>query len=388
MAISYYGYTISPNQIETGEGFLICRNVPLARTGTQDYLGTEIGLDKAEIVKVNRDAEEVFSEAAMASFEGKPVTNDHPPVLLDPETVGMYEKGHVQNIRRGEGEWSDFIVGDLHIHDAQLIEDIRNGKREVSCGYEVDYDDNGDGTYSQKNIRGNHVAVVETARAGHKAAIMDSNTSKPKKAERKKKMNKKGTFFKIFGQAANGKSDDELTQLAMDAAEMLDEEKVATEVKTEEETKDADPMEEIRDAIKNIIDRLDKVEAKGEEIKKDAEEEVKEDPFDEALEELKEVKGGEEAVVIPAEEMDGCGSKSVDSATLLMAMKPVVSAITDADQRKAVTDALIGAIKAPSEDLNKVLDAAASHAEKVTVVDNEALQSAYAKMNPHTRKED
>ena len=46
--ISYYGYTISPNQIETGEGFLICRNVPVARTGTQEYLGREIGLTGAD----------------------------------------------------------------------------------------------------------------------------------------------------------------------------------------------------------------------------------------------------------------------------------------------------------------------------------------------------
>ena len=42
MAISYYGYTISPNQLETGDGFLICRNVPIARTGKQEYLGTEV----------------------------------------------------------------------------------------------------------------------------------------------------------------------------------------------------------------------------------------------------------------------------------------------------------------------------------------------------------
>lgn len=76
--ISYYGYTISPNQIETGEGFLICRNVPIARTGTQEYLGREIGLEgKAAdaIVTVYRSSSEVFSEAALASFEGKPATN-------------------------------------------------------------------------------------------------------------------------------------------------------------------------------------------------------------------------------------------------------------------------------------------------------------------------
>ena len=380
MAISYYGYTISPNQLETGEGFLICRNVPLARTGTQDYLGTEIGLNRQDVIKVNRDEDEVFSEAAIASFEGKPVTNNHPPVLLDPETVGQYEMGHVQNIRRGTGEWSDYLIGDLHIHDAQLIEDIKIGKREISCGYECEYVDNGDGTYSQKNIRGNHVAVVDSGRAGHKAAIMDSNTSKPKKAERKEKMTKKGTFFKIFGQAANGKSDDELTQLAMDAADAFEEEKA--EEKVEEKTEDTDPMQEIMDAIKAINDRLDKIE-------NPVEEEIEVDPLDEALEKLQpeEEKGGEEAVVVPAEEMDGCG-KALDAAELIKAVKPAVSAITDEAQRKAVTDALIEAIRKPGTDLGKVMDASASHAEKVHTVDTEEIQNAYANMNPHTRKED
>ena len=41
--IAYYGTKISPNQLETGEGFLICRNVPIARTGEQDYTGDEVG---------------------------------------------------------------------------------------------------------------------------------------------------------------------------------------------------------------------------------------------------------------------------------------------------------------------------------------------------------
>jgi hypothetical protein len=379
MAISYYGYTISPNQLETGEGFLICRNVPLARTGEQDYLGTEIGINCTDVIKVNRDESEVFSAEAMASFEGKPVTNNHPPVLLDSENAGQYEKGHVQNIRRGSGEWADYLVGDLHIHDAELIEDIKNSKREISCGYECEYDEE-DGAYSQKNIRGNHVAVVETGRAGHKAAIMDSNTSKPKQAERKKKMSKKSTFFKIFGQAANGKSDDELTQLAMDAADAFEEEKA--EEKVEEKTEDTDPMQEIMDAIKAINDRLDKIE-------NPVEEEIEVDPLDEALEKLQpeEEKGGEEAVVVPAEEMDGCG-KALDAAELIKAVKPAVSAITDEAQRKAVTDALIEAIKKPGTDLGKVMDASASHAEKVHTVDTEEIQNAYANMNPHTRKED
>ena len=207
--IQYYGYTISPNQIETGEGFLICRNVPISRTGDQEYMGWEIGIPGAgggQIVTVHRPPEEVFSTAALASFEGKPVTNDHPPVLIGPDDVKTYEMGHAQNVRRGDGEWEEYTLADLHIHDRELIDAVQSGKREISCGYECEYVPNGDGTYTQRNIRGNHVAVVERGRAGKRAAILDSDKKKAKEPERKGNMNKKGLFFKLFGQAVKDKS--------------------------------------------------------------------------------------------------------------------------------------------------------------------------------------
>ena len=136
--IQYYGYTISPNQIETGEGFLICRNVPIARTGDQEYLGREIGLTGQEadqVITVHRPPDEVFLEAALASFEGKPVTNDHPPDLIGPDDVTIYGRGHAELVRRGFGEWEDYVVADLHIHARELIDAIQGGKREISCGY-------------------------------------------------------------------------------------------------------------------------------------------------------------------------------------------------------------------------------------------------------------
>ena len=230
--IQYYGYTISPNQIETGEGFLICRNVPVARTGTQEYLGKEIGLsgkDADRVITVLRSPEEVFSPSALASFEGKPVTNDHPPVLIGPDDVKTYEMGHAQNVRRGSGEWEEYVIADIHVHDRELIEAVQNGKREISCGYECEYTDNGDGTYSQKNIRGNHIAVVDRGRAGKLAAILDSDTVTGNKEQagkqpERKKMKKKGLFLKLFGQATKDKSPEEIEQMAMDAAEALEDE--------------------------------------------------------------------------------------------------------------------------------------------------------------------
>jgi hypothetical protein len=388
--ISYYGYTISPNQIETGEGFLICRNVPIARTGEQDYLGTELGLPVADVVKVNRPAEEVFSDAALASFEGKPVTNDHPPELIDSETATMYEKGHVQNVRKGEGEWEGYVIGDLHIHDADLIRAIKEGKRQISCGYECDYSEDGDG-YKQTNIRGNHVAVVEQGRAGSKAAIMDSNKSKPIKAERKV-MSKQSNFLKLFGMAANGKNDEELTQMAMDAAENLVEEKTTEEVETKK-AEDGDPVAALAAKVEELSAKLDALTK--EESVDEATEEVTAE-LDEAIEKLapEEEKGGEEAVVVPAEEMDACGKdgcKAVSdsvAAHILRSVRPAIAEITDEKARKAVSDALIGAVSAKTDDIAKVMDAQASYQIKSPTADLDEVQNAYMNMNPHTKKED
>lgn len=173
---AYYGSRISPNQTETNEGYLIAHNVPIARTGSYEYLGSEIGADTNDIVKVHRTPEEVFSPSAVASFEGKPVVNDHPPVGLSSENATDYSKGTVTNVKRGKGSDSDLLLADLIIHDQRLIDAIRNGKREVSAGYDCDYVPNGDGTYSHKNIVGNHVAVVEQGRAGHRVHIKDQRT--------------------------------------------------------------------------------------------------------------------------------------------------------------------------------------------------------------------
>ncbi|UUZ80644.1 DUF2213 domain-containing protein [Paenibacillus sp. P26] len=160
--------TVTPN------GFLVCHNVPIARTGAYEYLGREIGLDSDDIVKVFRPPEEVFNPAAMASFEGVPLTYNHPPEEVNAGNATVYSRGVVQNIRRGNGEDADKLIADLVVHDKSLIDQIMNGTREVSCGYMCDYSDNGDGTYAQGSICGNHVAVVENGRAGDKIAIRDA----------------------------------------------------------------------------------------------------------------------------------------------------------------------------------------------------------------------
>lgn len=407
--IQYYGYTISPNQIETGEGFLICKNVPIARTGDQEYLGREIGLsgqDGEQVLTVHRSPEEVFSPAALASFEGKPVTNDHPPDLIGPDDVGMYEKGHAQNVRRGAGEWADYMVADLHIHDRELIDAVQNGKREISCGYECDYSPNGDGTYSQKNIRGNHVAVVDRGRAGKRAAILDSDINPAEKPpERKAKNMKHKSLLQLFGLAAKDKTPEEIAKLAMDTAEAMEEEEEkepAADPKGEP-TKDEPYKEKLYESIDDAaLDGLvEKIMAKMA-AKKAAEEGMEDkDPIEATIEQLTggeaEVQpgggseDGEEAHVVPAEEMDKtCGMDKALAAGILKAMRPTVAAIKDPKQRKAVSDALIQCVTAKdgASDIAKILAASQKNAQKATdsrpAMDLDQIQAAYDRMNPHS----
>ncbi|MBQ4417561.1 MAG: DUF2213 domain-containing protein, partial [Butyrivibrio sp.] len=90
------------------EGYLLCLNVPVARTGTQEYLPEELGLppvrgDPGRLIPVERPEEEVFAPATIASFEGMPVTNDHPPEGVTLENIRYLQKGHAHHIRRGTG---------------------------------------------------------------------------------------------------------------------------------------------------------------------------------------------------------------------------------------------------------------------------------------------
>lgn len=386
--ITYYGYTISPNQLETDEGFLICRNVPIARTGEQEYLGTELGLDTSDVVKVMRPEEEVFSEATIASFEGKPVTDDHPSDLLDAETATMHSKGHVQNVRRGSGEWKDYLVADLHIQDADLIREIKNGKREVSCGYAVEYTPNGDGTFTQRKIRGNHVAVVDEGRAGHAAAIMDS-INKAKTPPERKKMSKKTLWSTLFGHAAEGKTADEISQMALDAAEALKDEAPAEEPVKEDEAKDEDYKDRLYESIDALNGKLDRLC----DALMPKEEQKDESPVEEALQTIEdaieEKTDEEEAHVVPAEELDECTDESMDKA-ILTAMRPAIANIKDEAQRKAVTDALMSALsKKTANDAGNIVEAMQHNAsaKKGAALDIDSIQNAYDQLNPHTRKE-
>ena len=175
--MTYFGTRLSENiSRREPEGYLICLNVPVARTGVQEYLPSELGLSEPDdrLIPVCRPEEEVFSPASVASFEGMPVTDDHPsaPDGVTAENSRYLIRGHAQHVRRGSGAESDLLLADLMITDPVLVEEILAGKREISCGYTYTLCEE-DGKLIQREIRGNHVAVVDTGRAGPRVSIRD-----------------------------------------------------------------------------------------------------------------------------------------------------------------------------------------------------------------------
>lgn len=186
----YYGSKISDNITRLDNGCLICFNVPIARTGTYQYLREELGLDGTGIVTVYREPNEVFDLKTIASFNGKAFTDTHPSVDVTADNWSIYSKGELTDVRRGKGAMSNFLVADILVRDPIVINEIESGaKREVSAGYECEYVER-DGKIYQTAIRGNHVALVQAGRAGSAVRINDEQAKLPSTYRRVKILSK------------------------------------------------------------------------------------------------------------------------------------------------------------------------------------------------------
>lgn len=168
---------LSEHKYKTPEGYLVCVDSPIARTGPQEYRVCDIdeNSDDESPIEINRNSEDVFSPETIASFENKPLTNEHPTENVTPTNFRNYSVGFARDIHKGTFEGQDVILGTLIFTDEEAISDIESGRKtELSCGYDCDIVER-NGKYYQTNIRGNHIALCEAGRAGI-AKILDSET--------------------------------------------------------------------------------------------------------------------------------------------------------------------------------------------------------------------
>lgn len=149
----------------TPEGYLIDHPI-LTRVGIFEYKNPD-GSIRREL----RLPEEVFAPESLASYKGKPVILTHEAGMIDSDNVQQEQIGTILSEGTQDG---DNVRAQIIIHDARKLD---YGLRELSLGYSLDLEEV-PGEWQgqpydamQRNIRVNHLALVEKARAGDSARL-------------------------------------------------------------------------------------------------------------------------------------------------------------------------------------------------------------------------
>lgn len=154
---------------------------PISREGIFPYSGAQVGhSDRGRIFQVYRPGEELSAPEALASFRLMPIIDDHTMLgegHTPAEDVGV--AGVIgENVKFDRG----VMTANLKIFSKALAQKIKNGKTELSCGYRCVYDFT-PGVWNgqpydaiQRQIRANHLALVDEGRMGPEVSILDQMT--------------------------------------------------------------------------------------------------------------------------------------------------------------------------------------------------------------------
>ncbi|PRF07104.1 DUF2213 domain-containing protein [Burkholderia multivorans] len=263
---------LGPKQSLTPSGFLVCHDVPIARTGEMLYGAGEVPVEPGPdgIVRISRTPDEVFRPETIASFEGAAVTMDHPDDFVGPSNWNDLAVGTVMNVRRGTGIEDDLLLADLMITNQGAIDEVRAGLREVSCGYEAGYEQVGPGRGVQREIIGNHVALVERGRCGPRCAIGDKEPemkTKDSKTKARTWLDRVRTAFKA--------QDAEALEEALAESKTGDADEEDQE--DEKESKTADAIAALTKTVKALDRKVSRLAARDAEREQETEDDDEED---------------------------------------------------------------------------------------------------------------
>lgn len=160
-------------------GFFEVKSNPISKVGVFPYSGRSIGAETPDsIIYVYRPAEELSSDECIDSFKLIPFVDEHH--MIGEGAIPAEQKGVHGVIGEDVYFEGDTLYSNIKVFSQSLANLIEGGKRELSCGYRCTYEF-ASGTYNgvqydaiQRNIRGNHLALVEEGRMGHEVAVLDS----------------------------------------------------------------------------------------------------------------------------------------------------------------------------------------------------------------------
>ena len=167
----------------TTEGFLKGRAI-VTSIGVFTYKKAD-GTVQREL----RLPEEVFAVGTLNSMKLKPVTLNHPRELVTTDNADKLQVGSLGDNPSWTKEWHDRnweevtdginCAIDMIITKKDAVDAVLNGKQALSMGYTCDLEMAEPGStwcgveydFIQRNIRYNHCAIVDSARAGDNAKI-------------------------------------------------------------------------------------------------------------------------------------------------------------------------------------------------------------------------
>lgn len=121
-----------------------------------------------------RPADEVLDPASLSTLDGVPFTIEHPDDGVDAANARELTHGWVLEVKVD----GDLVLTRIRVATEDALAAIQAGKLELSCGYTTKLDlapgvaENGDAYDAiQRDIRYNHLALVDLARAGHVARL-------------------------------------------------------------------------------------------------------------------------------------------------------------------------------------------------------------------------
>lgn len=171
--IDYYDMPMDDASFKRTEEGYLKGIAPVTNIGVFTYSNPDGSL-RREL----RLPEEVMDEKSLKTLKLAPLTFSHPAEEVTSENIKQYQIGHL-----GDGVYNDAfrVYAPIVITDAESVDKVKMGTRALSCGYTVDLEMK-NGTWMgvdydaiQRNIRYNHVAVVERGRAGDDAVMKLDN---------------------------------------------------------------------------------------------------------------------------------------------------------------------------------------------------------------------
>lgn len=166
-------------------GFIEVKGNPISKVGVFPYLGAQLGksgADANKIFQVYRPEEELNNPETINSFKLVPFIDDH--AMLGSEDAGLTpaEKKGIQGVI-GEDVYfeSPYLRGNLKIYSeaAKNLIDT-DTKVELSPGYRCRYEFT-EGVFDgkrydaiQRDLRGNHLALVDEGRTGPDVKVLDA----------------------------------------------------------------------------------------------------------------------------------------------------------------------------------------------------------------------